>query len=404
MIKKKLTAALVILSMAALSGCGAPEDGREDTSGDTPDQTEESVSEDDFYHVKSIEMEESEEESAENLMNSFGALCAEIYENADKGSASNVVLEEENVHEMVEAAAAEGLTVTCGSYDYNMLNYENVDECLRKAAEGEAAEAEFYEITASGYFRYFSLGAEEGDLIVTYANAAFNDAMELQIRQLEKFQVYVWEYTEKGWLIWEKATSRNQEMDMHSFFRVLPLDEKCREFCSRYISPVSYFSNNLFLTDWDEGSMDQIEFNDLYDFLYAMKYGESLDEEQVQGGIPKEEFESVVQTYFDISAADLEVYAGYDSANGVYPWEAVDPWNRVRDLQPFPEVVRCEENPDGTVTLYVETILVEDGTDCSFRHTVTMRQMDDGRWVYAGNDVDEEGSASIPGYVPRREW
>ena len=105
-----------------------------------------------------------------------------------------------------------------------------------------------------------------------------------------------------------------------------------------------------------------------------------------------------------VSAADLEVYAGYDSANGVYPWEAVDPWNRVRDLQPFPEVVRCEENPDGTVTLYVETILVEDGTDCSFRHTVTMRQMDDGRWVYAGNDVDEEGSASIPGYVPRREW
>ena len=66
-------------------------------------------------------MEESEEESAENLMNSFGALCAEIYENADKGSASNVVLEEETVHEMVEAAAAEGLTVTCGSYDYNML-------------------------------------------------------------------------------------------------------------------------------------------------------------------------------------------------------------------------------------------------------------------------------------------
>ena len=57
MIKKKLTAALVILSMAALSGCGAPEDVREDTSDGTSGQTEESVSEDDFYHVKSIEME-----------------------------------------------------------------------------------------------------------------------------------------------------------------------------------------------------------------------------------------------------------------------------------------------------------------------------------------------------------
>ena len=403
MIKKKLTAALVILSMAALSGCGVPEDVREDTSGDTPDQTEESVSEDDFYHVKSIEMEESEEESAENLMNSFGALCAEIYENADKGSASNVVLEEETVHEMVEAAAAEGLTVTCGSYDYNMLNYENVDECLRKAAAGEAAEAEFYEITASGYFRYFGLTAEEGDLIVTYANAAFNDAMELQIRQLEKFQVYEWEYTEKGWLIWEKAPSRNQEMDMHSFFRVLPLDEKCREFCSRYISPVSYFSNNLFLTDWDEESMEQIEFNDLYDFLYAMKYGTSLEEESITDGIPKEEFENVVQSYFHISAEDLETYARYDPVNGTYPWEPFGPWNRARGLQPFPEVVKCVENGDGTWTLYVEAVLVEAGTDCSFKHTVTMKE-ENGSWIYTGNDVDEEGSRNIPEYIPRKNF
>ena len=139
-----------------------------------------------------------------------------------------------------------------------------------------------------------------------HLSAGKRSKKEEQIRQLEKFIVHDWEYTDKGWLIWEKALSRNQEMDMHTFVRILPLDETCRELGNAYILPVSYFCNNLFLTDWDEGSMDQIEFNDLYDFLYAMKYGESLDEEQVQGGIPKEEFESVVQTYFDISAADLE--------------------------------------------------------------------------------------------------
>ena len=189
---------------------------------------------------------------------------------------------------------------------------------------------------------------------------------------------------------------------MHSFFRILPLDEKCRELCDRYILPVSYFSNNLFLTDWDAGSMDRIEFNDLYDFLYEMKYGEKLDEEAAAGGIPKAQFEEVVLTYFDISVEQLEKYARYDAAAGVYPWEPVNAWNRVRQVQPFPEVVRCEENQDGTCTLYVEGILIVAGDDRAFRHRVTMRERDGG-WVYVANDIDE-GESSVPGYIPRREF
>lgn len=41
--------------------------------------------------------------------------------------------------------------------------------------------------------------------------------MSPHIVQIEKIQVYDWNYTDKGWIIWEKALSRNQEMDMHVF-------------------------------------------------------------------------------------------------------------------------------------------------------------------------------------------
>ena len=119
--------------------------------------------------------------------------------------------------------------------------------------------------------------------------------------------------------------------------------------------------------------------------------------------IPKEEFENVVRTYFDLSAENLEVYARYDREKGVYPWEAIGPWNRVQQFQPFPEVVKCEENGDGTWTLYVEAVFVEEGTDCSFQHEVTMKERD-GRWIYLGNKVDRDGSYSIPGYKARREF
>ena len=247
----------VVICLAFLSGCAAvdgsgsrdhtekPPQGSVYTDGQTSDVQK---AEDD-YKTDYIDMEEDEKQSVRDRMSGLGALCKDIYIRADKGGSSNIVLDEETVHTMTETAAEEGWAVTCGSYDHNMLNYEEVDQALRDAAEGESSQTEFYVLTTSGYFRYFRLSAEDRELTVTYANAAYNDDMDLQIRQLEKFRVYDWEYTEKGWLIWEKALSKNQEMDMHSFFRILPLDEKCREMCDRYILPVSYFCNNLFLTD-----------------------------------------------------------------------------------------------------------------------------------------------------------
>ena len=400
----------VLICLAFLSGCAAVDgSGSRDHTEKSPQgsvytggQTSDVQKTEDDYKTDYIDMVEDEKQSVRDRMSGLGALCKYVYIRADKGGASNVVLDEEAVHAMIETAAAQGRAVTCGSYDHNMLNYEDVDRALKGAAEGETLQTEFYEITTSGYFRYFRLSAEDCELTVTYANAAYNDNMDLQIRQMEKFRVHDWEYTEKGWLIWEKALSKNQEMDMHSFFRILPLDEKCRELCDRYILPVSYFCNNLFLTDWDAGSMDRIEFNDLYEFLYEMKYGEKMDEEAAAGGIPKAQFEEVVLTYFDISVEQLEKYARYDAAAGVYPWEPVNAWNRVRQVQPFPEVVRCVEDQDGTLTLYVEGILIVAGDDCAFRHRVTMRERDGG-WVYVANDIDED-SGNAPGYRPRREF
>ena len=399
----------VLICLAFLSGCAAADrsGSRDHTeklseeSGYADSKMSDGRKTEDDYETDDIDIESDEKQSVRNRMSELGALCKDIYIRADKGGSSNIVLDEETVHTMTETAAEQGWAVTCGSYDHNMLNYEEVDQALRDAAEGESSQTEFYVLTTSGYFRYFRLSAEDRELTVTYANAAYNDDMDLQIRQLEKFRVYDWEYTEKGWLIWEKALSKNQEMDMHSFFRILPLDEKCREMCDRYILPVSYFCNNLFLTDWDAGSMDRIEFNDLYEFLYEMKYGEKMDEEAAAGGIPKAQFEEVVLTYFDISVEQLEKYARYDAA-GVYPWEPVNAWNRVRQVQPFPEVVRCVEDQDGTLTLYVEGILIVAGDDCAFRHRVTMRERDGG-WVYVANDIDED-SGNAPGYRPRREF
>ena len=117
-----------------------------------------------------------------------------------------------------------------------------------------------------------------------------------------------------------------------------------------------------------------------------MKYGEKIDEKKYASGIPKVEFEEVVTTYFDISIETLEIYAQYDDVKGVYP-----------------EVVNCIENEDGSLTLTVEAVFQEEGTDCSFRHEVTIREEGD-KWIYLGNCIEREGAYKIPEYKPRRDF
>ncbi len=393
------------------SGSEAPDSGGNGGEGSSIGDMDEQD-----YGLKVMEMDGQEQDETIKKLFSFMESCEEVYGRiADAagteaeiskhsfGGEGDVV--EDALYEMIEIGAAQGLSVTCGSRDYNLTNYRQVDDALRNALAGKDAETEFFQVNSAFVFRYYHLTFVGDEMMVTSASAMFGDSMEPALQQLEKIQAYRWEYTKKGWLIWEKALSRNQEMDMHIFSRVLPLEEQCREIAKEYVEPVSYFCNNLFLVDWDMSGMDKIEFNDLFEFLYAKENGKRLEEEVYADGIPKEEFESVIGKYFDISVEEMERYGRYNGETGRYPWSAIGIRNRVQQLQPsFPEVVRCVENGDGTVTAYVEAVSVEEGLDCYYAHEVTLRRKEDGSYVYVGNRVNREQSFCIPAYRARREF
>lgn len=409
--KISIRAGLLILILL-LTGCSMIEVGGQDhgesqsaenldnNSGISEGKNEEQENPD--YVIKNVSMRLGEKQEITKELSSIAEMCKDIYLQVGKGDDSEIIIDDSAVHRMIDRAASDGYSITCGSDDYNMQNYEAVHQKLLRAKEGDEAETEFYVINTSGVFSRYHLQFADGELTVTYASAIFNDCMEPQINYMDKVQVYQWEYTEKGWLIWEKALSRNQEMDMHVFHRILPLENKCREIAGKCIAPISYFCNNLFLTDWDMEHMDQIEFNDLFDFLYSMKTGKRLDPAKYSEGIPRKEFENIVRTYFDITTEDLRKYARYNESKEVYPWNAIGPWNRVQQFQPFPEVVKCVENEDGTLTVNVEAVFVEMGMDCSFSHVVTIREEENGEWVYCGNRVNWEEAQCVPAYVPRR--
>ena len=382
---------MILISILFLSGCTAKEE-KESVSYPTEEKDE--------YKIQNIEMNEEEISQITETVHETVNLCKEIYMQAEKGDSDHVVLTKETVHQMVEAAAQSGNAVTCSGHDYNLLHYEKADQAFTDMNDKKDAAAEFYVIDRSGGIRYNKIQSLDKRITVTSFDMIIDQEGKIKIRQKEKYEPYYFEYTKKGWLILEKARSRNEEMDMHIMYRIRPLEKECRDACEKYITPVSYMSNNLFLINWDSLDFGELNFNDLYDYLYSMKYKEPMMSKEKEDGIPQEEFENMVSEFFDISKEELRRSAGYDKSTQTYPWQAVDKWNRIQQSQPFPEVVECRYDEEGNLILTEEAVLKEGGTDCMFRHEVKIREEENG-WTYLGNEIKNIKGAKIPQYRPR---
>lgn len=191
MLMKKMLA--IILVSLVLSGC-EKNGSQNDLIINNTEEENVVMDENDDYELKNIEMGRKEEKDISDRLRKMVGKCKRIYSQADKGNASNIVLEEETVHTMIESIAEENVAITCGSHDYNMLNYKQVDDALSLAKTGENTETEFFVINTSGVWIYNKLQFKNKDLYVTSATAAFDDNMSPHIVQIEKIQVYDWNY------------------------------------------------------------------------------------------------------------------------------------------------------------------------------------------------------------------
>ena len=68
----------------------------------------------------------------------------------------------------------------------------------------------------------------------------------------------------------------------------------------------------------------------------------------------------------------------------------------------FPRSSELYRNEDGSLTLTVEAVFQEEGTDCSFRHEVTIREEGD-KWIYLGNCIEREGAYKNSRNINREE-
>lgn len=124
--------------------------------------------------------------------------------------------------------------------------------------------------------------------------------------------------------------------------------------------------------------------NDLYEYLYRIETGRHFDGDNGTKGIPSEEFELLLQKYLPFSKRQIRVRADRSEDGTRYLWEPLRCGNLIPQSMPVPEVIGAEHKRDGRIVLTVDAVLKQKGTDCLFRHKVTLKNLGTAGCVILG--------------------
>lgn len=298
--------------------------------------------------------------------------------------------------DIVNCLGSEGYIAGDNDNLVNMQNAERLEEFIRTATDKGKDNVTLYLVMENGGLVRYDLNSEEGQILVTRSSLLWNDG---NMRQgvYEEFEAERWEYTEKGWLFLEQELPEGYDGPPGQIgIRVKSLDEELRELNQKYVLPMGYGCNNLLITDWDEKDYSALDFYDLFEIMYRMKYGTPYADnggvEAVEYWVPAEEFEDVLQTYMNISADELRKWTVFDGEKMAYRYRPRTMDDMEMPYGPEPEVVACEEREDGTLKLTVEAVWIREFTDCVVSSELIVRPQQDGTFRYVSNqviDVDE---------------
>ena len=131
--------ALLICGMMFLSACQNENPSEEigvETEVPSADTVAETDERDVFEKGYNLPVDEEAGKRAEEECKEVMEMIAEIYRNADKGIASNVVLSDETMCQMKEVIKETGQPVTSSETYATMENYEKMEEFLYACMDG----------------------------------------------------------------------------------------------------------------------------------------------------------------------------------------------------------------------------------------------------------------------------
>ena len=331
----------------------------------------------------------------------------EIYTAADKGNASNAVISDEAAGRMREILKETDCPVTINGFHFSMCNYEKMETFLEDSLNGKKGEIVTYEIHLDGGIGREKFIFNGTVMYVLGTTSTWNEKNSPVITYTSYSRIKKWEYTEKGWFIFECCVPEPPEVSEvvngNVMLRVKPLKDEYSQIAEKYLRPIGYQGNNLLCSNWDEKHMKDIDYNGLFQYLYFIKYGQEFNNDTHTDGILKEEFESLMMEYLPVTAEQLEQYAVYDAENQTYAWVMLGCGNYAPNTfgTSVPEITDMKKNQDGTITLTVDAVCEMAGSDEIMSHQITVRVLENDSIQYLKNQIIEDGLERIPEYQYR---
>ena len=392
-------AAISFVLILSISGCSdAPPE--EDTVLET------------VIDVQDIQ-EESEEDADEII-----SVCIDLYEKAEE---ENKLADLETIRSIVNRLGENGYSAVDNKNQIDMTHAEQVKRFCKMVDAKEKAEITIIDIDDLGGFIKYDLQTKDGNVDVIRSYYEYKDGA-IQRNHIGTYQAEDWNYTEEGYLMFsgiyfseELYALTLSGMEEHTALRVEPLDERCRELSRKYLLPMSFERNNMFIVDWSEDDFGELNFYDMYDILYRKENGEyvpcAADDNLGVGAvyrIPKDEFESVIMKYFNIDSETLQSKTVYYSKDSTYEYKPRGFEEVEYPEYPYSEVVGFTENSDGTITLTANVVFPYSGNSKVYVHEVVVRALEDGGVQYVSNRIiPSEENCEETWHMPRltaEEW
>lgn len=399
-------AAAVMLS-AVISGCGGK------MAADSDDESVGEVTAN-GYKAHEDNVNRNICEDGENIAELCQDICNEAVSEHELGSL-------ETAQHIVRELGQRGYTAVDSENQIDMTEPQQVRRFCEAVDGREEAELTIIVVSAYGGVTEYGLRTQDGKVTAGKVYYRYNNG-RCEKQTNVSYDVDSWQYTEDGYLIFagshyseESYVLTMSDVPEITALRVEPLDAQCRALNRRYILPVGYRENNMFLCDWSEEDYGELDFYDIFDRFYPEIYGQQspyVADQDISVGavyhIPEKEFERVIEAHFLIDSAILHDKTGYSSENEGYEYRPRGFYEAEYPNIPFPEVVGYTENSDGTVTLTVHAVYPEEGTSRAFTHEVVVRPLEDGGFRYVSNrrlpSRDDFGTGWHTNRLTREAW
>ena len=320
---------------------------------------------------------------------------SKIYEEAEKTDRLDGL---ELKQQIVNVLGQEGYAAVDIGNQIDMVNAEQVERFCKNAEKKQTAKILIFSVMEAGGFVRYDMETQNGEIDVEVSSCVWKEGKPIA-DHYQKFQAHTWKYTENGYFFIEEYHPSGYDGPLGQIvFRVKPLDKTCRELNRKYVLPIGYELNKLLITDWDENNYKNLDFYDLFELMYRLKYGKYVPYDHNYSGaeyeIPQEEFEEVIQTYIKIDSRVLQDNAVFHTDTKTYRYRPRGLYDCEFPYEPYPEVINYEIQNDGTIKLTINAVWVREKLDQAFTSELVVRPLENGKFQYVSNFV-----LSLPGNI-----